>query len=85
MKFLYPHRGYIGFVNTCGTHRNIDLRLQVPRNSKTFELCLSVRPSVIIMIAFERKELRIYNFANRQLKMVLKMGYIGSQDLVPPI
>ena len=27
IRFLYPpHRGYISFVNTCGTHRNIDLR-----------------------------------------------------------
>ena len=25
--YLYPpHRGYISFVNTCGTPRNIDLR-----------------------------------------------------------
>ena len=28
------------------------------RNSKAFELCLSVRPSVVITIASERKELR---------------------------
>ena len=39
-KFLYPpHRGYISFVNTCGTHTNIDLR-----PLETF-VCLSVRPS----------------------------------------
>ena len=25
-----PHRGYISFVNTCGMHRNIDLRFYVP-------------------------------------------------------
>ena len=25
-----PHRGYISFVNTCGTHRNVDLRPYVP-------------------------------------------------------
>ena len=29
--FIYPpHRGCISFVNTCGTHRNIDLRPYVP-------------------------------------------------------
>ena len=35
------------------------------RNSKTFEVYLSVRPSVVITIASERKELPTLNFANR--------------------
>ena len=67
------------------------------QNSKTFELCLSVHPSVrpsvcpsvVKMIASERKELETRKFAHRLLLpirwLVLKMGYIGLQDLVPPI
>ena len=50
---------------------------------------MSVRPSVVIMIATERKELRPMANANRLplaiRRSVLKMGYIGSQDLVPTI
>ena len=49
----------------------------------------SIRPSVVNTIASERKELRTPHFANRPLlaigRSVLKMDYIGLQDLVPPI
>ena len=63
------------------------------QNSKTFELCLSVRPSVrpsvVNTIASERKEPQAWKFAHRLLLpirwLVLKMGYIGPQNLVPPI
>ena len=73
---LYPpHRGYIS------------------SNSKTFEICLSVRPSVrpsvVNTIASDRKELQTWKFTHGLLLpirwLVLKMGYIGLQDLVPPI
>ena len=50
-------------------------------------VCPSVRPSVVNMIAFEHKELQ--TLAHRLLLpirwLVLKMGYIGPQDLVPTI
>ena len=56
-------------------------------------VCLSVRPSarpsVVIKIASERKELQTVHFANRLLlaigRSVLKLGCISPQDLVPPI
>ena len=42
------------------------------QNSKTFELCLSVcpsvRPSVVNMIASEHKELQTWKFARRLLQ-----------------
>ena len=53
---------------------------------ETFELCLSVRqsvlPSVVITIASERKELRTSNIANRLPLAIgrLKMGYIGTRS-----
>ena len=50
---------------------------------------MSVCPSVVITFASESKELWTSNFANRLIlaigRLVLKMGYIGSQNLVPPI
>ena len=49
---------------------------------------LSVRPSIVIMVTSERKELRTSHFANRLLlaigRLVLKMGYIGPHDLAAP-
>ena len=58
-------------------------------SAQTFELCLSIRPFVVITIASERKKLRTSNFAHKLLLpirwLLLKMGYIGLQDLVPPI
>ena len=95
--FLYPpHRAYISFVNVFVTHKNNNLFLGdiwSTQNSKTFELCLSVRPCVrppvVNTIASERKELETWKFAHTLLLpirwLVLKMGYIGLQDLVPPI
>ena len=69
VPFLYPpQRGYISFVNTFVTPRNNDLgpyvfgNICLAQNSKTFELCLSVRPSVhpsvVNTIASEHKELQ---------------------------
>ena len=50
---------------------------------------MSVRPSVVITIASERKKLQTSNFANRFLlairRSVLKLSYIGPQDPGPPI
>ena len=49
VALLYPpQRGYIKFVNTFVTPRNNNLRPYIPwrQNPNTFELCLSVRPSV---------------------------------------
>ena len=58
---LYPsHRGYNSFVNTFVTPINNDLGpkehgdIWSVQNSKSFELSLSVRPSVVNTIAYER-------------------------------
>ena len=52
-------------------------------------VCLSVRPSVRSNHDCVRKSYETSNFANRLLlaigRSVLKMGYSGPQDLVPPI
>ena len=58
-------------------------------NSKTFELCLSVRPSVCgkhdCVRTQRATDLKIYMLLLPLRWLVLKMGYIGPQDLVPPI
>ena len=88
-KFLFPpHRGYISFLHTRGAHRNIIWEprflgdIWSPRYSKTFELCISVRPSVrpsvVITIASERKELRTSNLVNR---LLLAIGRYWKWDI----
>ena len=68
------------------------------QNSKTFELYLSVRPSVCpsVHVSFCGKHDCVRTQIATDLKiahrlilpirwLVLEMGYIGPQDLVPPI
>ena len=79
---LYPpHRGYISFVNTCVTPRNIVLGpwslgdIWSARNCKRFELYLSVHPSVVITIASERKGLH-YSYAGWYWKWAISLHRI---------
>ena len=88
ITFLYPpQRGYISFVNTFVTPRTNDLGPYVPwrylLSAKFYDIwAMSVCPS-------ERKELQTWKFAHRLLLLirwlVLKMGNISQQDLVPNI